>query len=399
MTAEVALLNNAAVALAADSAMTLGGSGKTYPSQKLFALSKHHAVGVMIFNNSEYMGIPWETLIHMYRDGLDDIPRQNVESYLDEFLDFIQEERFVAKDQEIENMWRMASSLFRRAAIDAKEQSDGEGALEEEVRKLRSQIQNAERTQSLSKNHVRKTLSKYRNELNERVERAFKEFDPTSQTKQILVGLVSDLLNSEIPTPNHSGLVIAGFGDQEFFPTLIALTIEGTVGGKLKYDVRHTVDIARDGQSASIVPFAQHEMVERFMEGVDPVFLEYLEQTMGEASTQLVIEALKTFGIECTEAQVDVVRKTAFKQATHYLKEAEEFKEQEFVSPVMEIVQHLPKQELAEMAEALVSLTALKRRVSPEAETVGGPIDVAVISKGDGFVWINRKEYFDPGIN
>jgi len=32
-------------------------------------------------------------------------------------------------------------------------------------------------------------------------------------------------------------------------------------------------------------------------------------------------------------------------------------------------------------------------------ETVGGPIDVAVISKGDGFVWIKRKHYFRPELN
>ena len=51
------------------------------------------------------------------------------------------------------------------------------------------------------------------------------------------------------------------------------------------------------------------------------------------------------------------------------------------------------------MAEALVNLTALKRRVSDEMETVGGPIDVAVISKGDGFVWIRRQHYFDPDLN
>jgi len=31
-----------------------------------------------------------------------------------------------------------------------------------------------------------------------------------------------------------------------------------------------------------------------------------------------------------------------------------------------------------------------------QRETVGGPIDVAVLSKGDGFVWIKRKSYFDP---
>ena len=70
-----------------------------------------------------------------------------------------------------------------------------------------------------------------------------------------------------------------------------------------------------------------------------------------------------------------------------------------FVDSIMDVVEHLPKEELASMAEALVSLTSLKRRVSLEQETVGGPIDVAVISKGDGFIWIKRKHYFDPTLN
>ena len=34
-----------------------------------------------------------------------------------------------------------------------------------------------------------------------------------------------------------------------------------------------------------------------------------------------------------------------------------------------------------------------------EMETVGGPIDVAVISKGDGFIWIKRKHYFNKDLN
>ena len=34
-----------------------------------------------------------------------------------------------------------------------------------------------------------------------------------------------------------------------------------------------------------------------------------------------------------------------------------------------------------------------------QQETVGEPIDVAVISKGDGFVWVNRKQYFNPEFN
>jgi hypothetical protein len=51
------------------------------------------------------------------------------------------------------------------------------------------------------------------------------------------------------------------------------------------------------------------------------------------------------------------------------------------------------------MAETLVNLVSFRKQVTLEAETVGGPIDVAVISKGDGFVWIKRKHYFDPALN
>lgn len=63
------------------------------------------------------------------------------------------------------------------------------------------------------------------------------------------------------------------------------------------------------------------------------------------------------------------------------------------------MVGYLSKEDIAELAEALVHLTQLKLKVSPEPETVGGPIDVAVISKGDGLIWIKRKHYFEPDLN
>jgi hypothetical protein len=74
-------------------------------------------------------------------------------------------------------------------------------------------------------------------------------------------------------------------------------------------------------------------------------------------------------------------------------------RQQKYWGPVLNIVAALPKDELAAMSEALVNLTKFRRRVTPERETVGGPIDVGVITKGDGFVWLRRKHYFDPGLN
>jgi hypothetical protein len=68
-------------------------------------------------------------------------------------------------------------------------------------------------------------------------------------------------------------------------------------------------------------------------------------------------------------------------------------------APVLNIASTLPKDELAAMAEALVNLTKFRRRVTPTRETVGGPVDVAIITKGDGFVWIKRKHYFSAELN
>ena len=82
-----------------------------------------------------------------------------------------------------------------------------------------------------------------------------------------------------------------------------------------------------------------------------------------------------------------------------YFEQLQTHKQLEHIGPILSMVRVLPKDELAAMAEALVNLTAFKRRMTDELETVGGPIDVAVISKGDGLVWVRRKHYFSPELN
>ncbi|MXN91297.1 hypothetical protein GR160_08650 [Flavobacterium sp. Sd200] len=66
--------------------------------------------------------------------------------------------------------------------------------------------------------------------------------------------------------------------------------------------------------------------------------------------------------------------------------------------PLLEILAHMGKEDMSELAESLVNITSLKRKFTSSNssdESVGGPVDVAVISKGDGFIWIKRKHYFD----
>ena len=62
-------------------------------------------------------------------------------------------------------------------------------------------------------------------------------------------------------------------------------------------------------------------------------------------------------------------------------------------------VEALTISELAQVASTLVDLSSFEQQMSLDSETVGGPVDVAVISKGDGFIWINRKHYFRKELN
>ena len=49
----------------------------------------------------------------------------------------------------------------------------------------------------------------------------------------------------------------------------------------------------------------------------------------------------------------------------------------------------------AGMAESLIAVTNLQRHITSSEESVGGPVDVAVITRSEGFVWMKHKNWFD----
>ena len=89
MPAELIILNSSGVALAADSAVTIGGTKIYNTAIKLLALSKTEPVGIMIYGNAGLMGVPWEILIKVYRTQLKDKKMDKLEDYGEDFLDFL----------------------------------------------------------------------------------------------------------------------------------------------------------------------------------------------------------------------------------------------------------------------------------------------------------------------
>ncbi|WKZ36898.1 MAG: hypothetical protein QY332_03040 [Anaerolineales bacterium] len=140
------------------------------------------------------------------------------------------------------------------------------------------------------------------------------------------------------------------------------------------------------------------------MEGVDPDYKQLIEgylKKFFEQYPQTLVENLLVTGL--SDEQKKTILETLLGQGEKSLRKFNEellqYRRENYIEPIISTVASLPKDELAAMAESLVNLTSFKRRVSMDRETVGGPIDVAVISKGDGFVWIKRKHYFPSDLN
>ncbi|MBI4765953.1 MAG: hypothetical protein HY787_15355 [Deltaproteobacteria bacterium] len=86
MTAEIAIMNKTAVALAADSAVTIGQDKIFNSVNKLFTLSKYHPIGVMIYGSATFMGVPWESIIKRYRSDLKQKKYSTLKEYADDFM-------------------------------------------------------------------------------------------------------------------------------------------------------------------------------------------------------------------------------------------------------------------------------------------------------------------------
>jgi hypothetical protein len=59
----------------------------------------------------------------------------------------------------------------------------------------------------------------------------------------------------------------------------------------------------------------------------------------------------------------------------------------------------MPIQDAIDLARFLANTAAAFTQFSLRAATVGGPIEVAAITKHEGFKWITRKHFFDQRFN
>ena len=408
MTAEVAILNKLAVSLAADSAVTTGlpGREKIFTSaNKIFTLSKYAPIGVMVYGHVEHGSVPWETIIKEFRRELDTKRYGRIIDYVAEFEKFFSREKFVIDSQCDQTILIACLSalgeLHKR--MKTSQRSWTSGNINKSLEEMTSFAEKWEYLGHLAALSYRQFTTKYNHVLdaflddNDYFHAHLPKASRTAFKAAVLLSM-----KIKMPSAFMSGIVIAGFGEEEMFPTLKEIKVDGSLLGQVRKWDGPFVDISRSKETVWVKAFAQDDVVNSFIEGYDGELQNYIGDMLSsfiEDHTKTILDAHTSYGEQEKITIMDMVRKSIPESIHQFQDELLDFCQNRYSEPVADVLRSAPKDELAHVAESLVSLTSLKRRVSGDRETVGGPVDVAVISKGDGFVWIKRKHYFAAELN
>lgn len=420
-------MNKTAVALAADSATTITRKTKIRniynTANKLFSLSDQCPVGIMFNGAAELNGVPWESIIKIYKKRFFKPKREGLNEYANDFTSFlnnvdepIRKSMFPDSSQNI-SFTILVISVFERISeftddivknLEDYQTVDDETKneiLNAVIKMYFDRYQEYPKLIGFSEDFGQETLAKYKIAVQLCADEVFKSYSITSESNDRLEDICANIAYKD-NFINPSGVIIAGFGDNDIFPSYVSLSIDAILNDKLKYkEVEDPLSSKIDhiNRKATIMTFAQDKTVMTFLSGIDPGYqqeiYDYIKKILTEYYPIKIIENLGRIK-KSRKQQIKAKLKEAGSQMyDDFINNNVEYCKKYHVDPVLKAVETLSKEELAKVAETLVNLESFKKRMSMDDETVGGVCDVAVVSKSDGFIWIKRKQYFETALN
>jgi len=414
MTSEIAVLNQRAVALAADSAVTLVDGGLVAvrnDQRKLFNLVEGKPIGLMFFGVADVMGHPWDQLIEHYQTKVKPTGFAHVADYATSFLGSLDNlEEFFPRERRGDEYKRLLASVFRyvfHLAQYLRDSAEGETAQASDTAILEIAIERVWRSYQIRedgtarpdlacfpKDFGKKVAADYGQIIDETIAYGFSPFGLSKQGVQRLHEIAVYCVVKDLFLEDVTGLVFSGFGSDERYPSVVTCYMSAIVGGIVK---RGTPIIdAIDGEVRSrIRVFADSEVTNAFIRGIDFNLERRLYGGFRLMLHGLVDQLVESLPLQDTSMKENMRGKfqrdfvPRYFEAFHRM--ISDYQQQVFINPILRVLEIAARDELAETARDLVSLNVFKKRITAQKQTVGGAIDVAVISRDGGFHWWSRQ--------
>lgn len=406
MTAIVGILNKHGIAVAADSAETIGNGIKIYnKANKIFNLSKYHPIGAAVYGSANFGDlVPWDIVFKLYRENVGKLCLPKIEDYVNSFVSFIEERSFFSEIKDLEDILcnNILSYFNEYIIINRIGHGQPNGIDLSKLPGVINEIQKEIETSPVIDSIKGVTKDEFVASIGNALKKIEQDLVSNGFDYKIIENELKEVLYLSFTRKenmhNYSGVAIFGYGEDEIYPRLFRLKIYGAICGKLKWYIEEKCII--DNNNTGIVcPMAQQDVMMTVLCGIEPKLQQLIVQLTSQILTENIKQIASTVGK--TDKSLAKSISTINVQPTLDLfnKNLKAVVDNNHVFPLINTIAILQKEDLAEVAENLIYLTSLIRRITPDKESVGGPIDVALVSKGDGFIWIKRKHYFEETFN
>ena len=378
-------------------------------------MSDAQPIGVMTYGNAAVSGVPVSLLVESYRDGLNDRMFGSVPECAENFRAFLsrggrheesktplitEAHMDVQAGHMVLRTWNALLDRVRERMDEGYAPSSGGGSfdrvlrrcMEESMSEMRASIPDAPDGTSVETNMARlkRVVSSWDSRPDSHdIPLAFGDFE------EEIIDITAARMSAVECAGDFTGLVFAGYGTDENYPSFHELRVGGLFDSGLQ--TKDIGGVAIDAENTSwIEAFAQRDVIDAYLTGMDKnLRTEIVNQVavlLDEATHTITAASDAKMSAEDVRDLNDILirffNELLWNHSFH-----------NYMWPVKSTLRFLSKNEMADLAESLIKFTSLRRRVSDDYETVKEPVDVAIISKHDGFVWVRRKLYFSSEFN
>ena len=401
MTAIVGIINKHAVAMAADSAVTIDGQKVFNSANKLFALSKFKPVAIAFYNNMNLVNCPWEIITKEYRHYLGSRSFSSLREYVADFFNFLKAKNYFCSEKDQKEYLNGQFINYIKIVLDNLDKGDLLKAFEDKVKNDEGKIYQTLPTMAC---YNGMTVDDFKHKTSNEIDNCLsfiKKNYGIDIDEDILARHLFSMFAKDQLLANITGIVFCGYGDDEIYPSIYNYETYVVIDGVLSiypHDERGC-EIGNPAPAA-IETYAQADVMDTIIHGIAPsvknIYMRNLAIPL-EGVLKDISKKVENQGV--TKTVDDFIKNELVTYVNDYMKECTIAAQKEYAQPFLNSITSLEKEDLADFAESMIKLTSIKRKVSPSLATVDGPIDVMVISKAEGVIWIKRKHYFDSDLN
>jgi len=395
MTAQVAVLNLSGIAVASDTYVTTftGGEAKSMGnSQKIYELGSQHKVVILHSGAIGINQIPHHLHLAEWARTLS-LPLPTLQAYSDSYRTWsASEKRMLRPGSETqiinatlnEQYYDIARALdeardgltFEEGATERKKKAAVVAAYKQVVTDVSQYLAGLDSYPGITAKGVEKSLNDHEIDIADKVQYIFGRFDLGPSEMDSLISLATPTLLKIQGMRSDSEIAFVGFGEEEPFGGVVRMSCRGIYAGALIASTKDRYKVDPTENASGISYFAQREAMWAFIAGYNSDILDEVKN--------LVTQKVEEKWGHTTDEPI------GWQMAQEIDAEIGKFSQKKFVDPMLNTIEAMGLNSLADLADSLVGLQATSTYSKAGAATVGGLIEVVTIDRINGVQWKRR---------